>query len=101
MPMPWRVDLTNHAIQQCAILPGSPAMVAAWTRRNRIHYFELESGASCGDAALPDAPAAKHSSESWQLYLASLTAPEGRTILPLVRTPDTAIYATEDGKLRL
>jgi hypothetical protein len=99
--MPWRVHLTNHAIQQCAILPGSPVMVAAWTRRNRIHYFELESGASCGDAALPDAPAAKHSSEIWQLYLASLTAPDGRTILPLVRTPDTAIYATDDGKMRL
>lgn len=99
--MSWRVHLTNRAIQQCAILPGSPALLAVWTRRNRIHYFELDTGASCGEAALPDATTTKRSSEAWQLYLASLTAPDGRTPLPLVRTPDVAVYSTDDGKLRL
>lgn len=99
--MAWRVHLTNRAIQQCAILPANPPLLAAWTRRNRVAYFDLLTGAACGEAILPDAPETGHSSEAWQLYAARLTTPDGAAFLPLVRTRHTEIYTTDDGKLRL
>lgn len=95
--MAWRVHLTNQAIQRLDILPGKPALLAAWTQRDRATYFDLETGVEMGEH---QHKAVSRQSDKWPEFAASLVAPSGAH-LPIVRTAQATIYTTEDGRMRL
>lgn len=99
--MTWRIHLTNQAIRDLHILPGHPPILAVWTQRRRVHYYDLVGGTPLEDRWLPNAPSTSHQSDSWQTYIASLRGPGGNQYLPYVRTPEANIFTTDDGKLRL
>jgi hypothetical protein len=98
--MAWRVHLTNRAIRSLDILPGKPSLLAAWMQRERVAFFDLESGAPVEEQVLKPARAGERPGERWQEFVASLVAPNA-VYLPAVRTPQASIYATNDGQMRL
>ncbi len=95
--MPWRVHLTNQAIQSLHILPGKQTLLAAWTQRDRATYFDLETGIELGEH---QHKAVSRQSDKWAEFIASLVAPNG-AYLPFVRTAQAILFTTNDGKLRL
>ena len=99
--MAWRVHLTNQAIQQLHILPGKSPILAAWTRLNRVHYYEFLTGTSLGEKQIPNAPDQPHRSHAWQEFAGSLTGPDTNMYLPMVRTNQGDIYLTDDGQMRI
>jgi hypothetical protein len=98
--MTWRVHLTNQAIRDLDILAGRPPLLAAWPQRDRVTYFELESGAPMDERLLRSTRAGELHSEKWREFVATLIAPNG-LYLPTVHTPEATIYATDDGQMRL
>jgi len=98
--MTWRLHLSNQAIHHINILPGKPALLAAWTHRTRVFYYDLESGAQMGERALKDGKFENRQDEKWREFIASLTAPN-KAFLPIVRTPQAEIFTSEDGRTRL
>ena len=50
--MAWRLHLTNQAIQRLDILDGDPPLLAVWTRRDRVAYYHLETGAQYSEQRL-------------------------------------------------
>ncbi len=95
--MPWRVHLTNQAIQSLHILPGKQTLLAAWTQRDRATYFDLETGIELGEH---QHKAVSRQSDKWLEFIATLVAPNG-AYLPFVRTAQATLFTTNDGKLRL
>ncbi len=95
--MPWRVHLTNQAIQSLNILPGKQTLLAAWTQRDRATYFDLETGIELGEH---QHKAVSRQSDKWAEFIGSLVAPNG-AYLPFVRTAQATLFTTSDGKLRL
>jgi WD40 repeat protein len=98
--MSWRLHLTNRAVQQLDILYGSPALLAAWWRRNRVTYYDLESGALLEEAAIEVPEVEDRNSLAWQAFIRSLKAPNGAT-LPLVYTPHEVVHLAQHEDLRL
>lgn len=98
--MSWRLHLTNQAIQSIDILEGSPVLLAAWSRRDRVAYYDLESGTASGEKSLPVIAITDRQSPQWQSYLAELTAPNG-AFFPVVRTARMTIYQTDDGRMHV
>src|SRR5690554_2959319 len=99
--MAWRIYLTNQAIKHLQIIPGKRAIVAAWTRSDRVHFYDLDSGVHLEDREIPEPPNALRSSLEWQTFVGDLTGPDENTYLPYVRAGLTEIYVTEDGLMRL
>lgn len=99
--MAWRVHLTNQAIQQLHILPSRSPILAAWTRPERVHYYEMLTGTPLGEQRLPLPPDRERNRPAWQQYVMSLTGPDANMFLPLVRAGETDVYLTDDGKMRL
>ncbi|MEZ4669102.1 MAG: hypothetical protein R3E39_14440 [Anaerolineae bacterium] len=95
--MSWRIHLTNQAIQTLHILPGKPPLLMAWTQRDRATYFDLESGVEVGEH---QHTAVSRQSDKWAAFIASLVAPNS-AFLPYVRTAQSTMFTTNDGKLRL
>jgi hypothetical protein len=95
--MPWRIHLTNQAIQNLHILPGKQTLLAAWTQRDRATYFDLETGIELGEH---QHKAVSRQSDKWAEFIATLVAPIG-AYLPFVRTAQATLFTTSDGKLRL
>lgn len=98
--MTWRLHLSNQAIQTINILPGKPSLIAAWTQRTRVFYFDLDSGAPMGERVFKDGKFENRQDEKWRELITSLNAPN-KAFLPLVRTPQAEIYTNEDGRTRL
>jgi len=100
--MNWRIHLTNQAIRELHILSGKPRMLAVWTQRNRVEFYDLETGALYGDRHIDPVPDENdYLSEAWQTYLADLKDVKARSYLPVVTTEQATVYTTEDGKLHL
>lgn len=99
--MAWRIHLTNQAIRDLNILPSKPPTLAVWTHWQQVHYYDLNNGTFLEDRRFPSPPAQPHHSDAWQAYLATLKGPKDAQYLPLIRTPQTEIHTTDDGKLRL
>jgi hypothetical protein len=98
--MSWRLHLTNQAVHHLDILDGEPKLLAAWSRLDRVVYYELETGALYGEQKF-DMPVVENRSEDgWQDFIAALVAPNAAH-LPYVRTPTADMYATDDGRMRL
>lgn len=99
--MAWRVHLTNQAIQNLHVLPGKPPALVAWTRRNRVSFYHLETGVLLGERSIAAPPAQPRSSDTWQEFAATLTGPDPAFFLPVVQLAGLTVHASDDGKLRL
>jgi len=98
--MAWRVHLTNQAIQRLDILKGKPSLLAVWTRRDRVHCFNLNTGAEVGEQTINGGKSDERKSAAWQVFLKGLTAPNNAP-LPQVRVGGLTILTTDDGLMRL
>lgn len=98
--MAWRLHLTNQAIQRLDILSGRPPLLAAWTRRDKVVYYDLENGTLAGEQILPTANTDDRRGDGWIDFVTALIAPN-QVYLPVVRNGQTTIFSTEDGRMRL
>jgi hypothetical protein len=98
--MTWRLHLSNQAIRHIHILPGKPHLLAAWTQRTRVFFFDLESGTPMGERTFKDEKFENRHDEKWREFINSLNAPN-KAFLPLIRTPDAEIFTSEDGRTHL
>ncbi len=107
MSATWWLHHSSSMIQQLDILPGTPALLAVWSRPNRVDYYGLESGAPSlnGEAATyartVNVPLdVNRNARLWQAFLETLHAPNG-AVLPYLEAPQISIYTTRDRKTRL
>ena len=96
----WRLHLTNQTLQRVDILPGSPALLAVWSRADRVAYYDLESGNRVDGARLMFPKESDRTSLEWQNFVDSLHGPNG-TPLPYVRVGHVSIYSMLDRKTRV
>jgi len=100
--MSWRIHLTNQAIQYLHILPGKKPALVVWTRSDRAHFYDLNTGTLLDEYRLPDLPEnTNRRSEEWQAYVGNLYGPDMSVYLPHIQIGATDVYCTDDGKLRL
>lgn len=93
--MAWRLQLASRPVRRLDILPGKPALLAAWTGADQVHCFDLQHGTRFEPLTL-HAPAGDDlRAPEWDAFLGSLTAPNGAR-LPLVRAGSVAVYAGLD-----
>lgn len=98
--MAWRLHLTNQAIQRLDILTGPPTLLAAWTRRDRVAFYEIDTGTLIGECSLSFPQTRDRRSDEWQGFVAGLAAPN-RSYLPVIALPDITIHLSDDGRMRL
>jgi hypothetical protein len=98
--MAWRIHLSNQAIQSIHILAGKPPAIAAWTRRDKLQIYKLDSGTLLSELSV-NAPQSPRSSEAWQSYLGKLLGADKHFYLPYVRFSNQDMLSTDDGKLRI
>jgi hypothetical protein len=98
--MAWRLHLTNQAIRRLDIIEGEPDLLAAWSRRDRVLYYEVETGTPRGERLLEIPDTDERDSEAWRNFVAELKAPNSGH-LPLVQTPRLTVHTTDDGRMRL
>ncbi len=98
--MSWRLHLTNQGIQRLHILNDSPSLLAVWLQRDRVAFYDLETGTPYDEMQLsaPDDP--DRQSDVWQNYLAGLIAPN-KAYLPFVEFDQFSVHLTDDGRMRL
>lgn len=97
---PWRLHLSNRSISRIDILPGEPPLLGVWARADRVTCYDLSSGAQMSDQVVGVPPTYDRTLLEWQNYVESLRAPNSAP-LPVVRTPQVAIYTTHTGKRRV
>lgn len=98
--MNWRLHLTNQAIPYLDILEGQPVLLGAWSRHDRIAFYELKTGTSAGEMTLLVPTPQSREAPEWQSFLADLKAPNG-AFLSQFSTPQSDVYLTDDGRMRL
>lgn len=98
--MAWRLQLSSRPIRRLEILPGKPALLAAWTGAEVVHFFDLQHGTRFDSLTLHAPPGDDLSTPEWSRFLDSLSAPNGAR-LPLFRTPDVSVYAALEAHTRL
>jgi hypothetical protein len=96
--MSWRLHLTNRTISDVHILEGDPLLLAAWSRRDRVAYYELETGTPLEERVFRPPPDRRAS--DWQDFISELKAPNG-TVLPFFQGMMFDTYLTDDGRMRL
>ncbi|MBZ0296867.1 MAG: hypothetical protein K8L99_30175 [Anaerolineae bacterium] len=94
------MHLTNQAIHQLQILPGKTQLLAAWTLRNRVFYFDLESGVPMGERTIDEVSVPDRKDARWQEFINSLVAPN-KAVLPLVSTHFGNLHLSGDGRIRV
>ena len=99
--MAFRIHLSNQAIQQLHILPGSRPQLVVWTKRDKAQFYDLEDGTLLNELALPIAPDEARSSEAWLSFLARTKGIDSPYYLPVVRTQLVDIFSTDDGAQRV
>lgn len=98
--MAWRIHLTNQAIPALDILPGKSPLLAVWTQRDRVAYFDLETGASLGEQTHLLGSVDNRQHPRWGEFMTGLVAPN-QAVLPVVNTPLGMVYLTGDGRMRV
>ncbi|MBC7814890.1 MAG: hypothetical protein H7175_27280, partial [Burkholderiales bacterium] len=102
--MAWRLHLTNQGIGRLDLLRGVAAndqpLLAAWLRRDRVAFFDVETGTAAADYTLKMMDARNRRDERWPEFVSGLVAPN-KAFLPVVQAGTVTIYASLDGKLRL
>ena len=90
--MTWRIHLTAQAVNHLQILPGKNPVLAAWSRPDRVEYYDLDSGTKLGDDSIPPAPNGDRSSDDWLQFVSALKGPDDNTYLPVIQSESTTIY---------
>jgi hypothetical protein len=101
--MAWRLHLTNQSIQQLDILvgkAGKPALLAAWWRRDRVMFYELNRGLLIADETIEFPDVDDRNTLTWHNFIRSLCAPNGASI-PKVKTAFETIYRSQVGEANL
>ena len=98
--MAWRLHLTNQVIQRLDILDGDPPLLAVWTRRDRVAYYHLETGAHYSEQRLMIPDSDQRDTDAWRAFISNLKAPNGAQ-LPFVRAQKVNALFTNDGRMRL
>jgi WD40 repeat protein len=98
--MAWRLHLSNRTIQQLDLLPGKPSLLAAWSKRDRVTYYDLQTGALIDEVVIEPPEVDDRNSLTWQNFVRELKAPNG-AFLPQVSTDHEVIYLAENEHLRL
>ncbi|MBZ0303742.1 MAG: hypothetical protein K8J31_28640 [Anaerolineae bacterium] len=97
--MPWRMHLSNRALQRLDIVPGTDsAVLAAWTQPGRVSYLDLETGTLLGDRRFADL--ISRQPERWLLLQPDLVTPSGG-YLPLLSGSDVTVHVSQNAQLRL
>lgn len=97
--MPWRLHLTNRAIQRLDVLPAlQQSVLAVWTQPGRLAYFDWQTGAALGEKRWSET--GDGTQEHWDELLQELKAPNGR-YPPVVLSAGAAIYLNQAGQQRL
>jgi hypothetical protein len=100
VPMAWRLHLTNQSIQQLDILEGDtgkPALLAAWWRRDRVMFYDLNRGLVVGDEIIEFPDIEDRNTLAWQNFIRSLSAPNGAP-LPRINTAFETVYRAQTGE---
>lgn len=98
--MGWRLHLTNQAIQSLDILDGDISVLCAWSRRDRVSFYDLTTGAVLGEKTLTPPEVETRQDDAWQAFVGEFVAPND-AYFPLVRTEKVDIYTTDDGRMHL
>ena len=98
--MAWRLHLTNQAVQHLDIIGGRQPLLAAWSRRDRVAFYNLQNGAIVEERTLAVPPDGDRRSEAWQVFVDGLVSPYD-AYLPSVRLTNLTILITDDGRMRL
>lgn len=108
MTFKWWLHHSSSTIQHLDILPGDPALLAVWSRADRVDYYRLDTGVqdippqtdNKRPKSLEFPKTNDHAALEWQNFLQTLRAPNG-TALPMVETPDVMIYSVNGGGVRV
>ncbi len=98
--MAWRLHLTNQAVQHLDIIDGRQPLLAAWSRRDRVAFYNLANGTVVEERTLAPPPADDRRSESWQAFIGGLVTPYD-AYLPSIRLANLTVLLTDDGRMRL
>ncbi|HLA44022.1 MAG TPA: hypothetical protein VJZ27_11335, partial [Aggregatilineales bacterium] len=98
--MYWRLQLADYPIRRLHILPGTPGQLAASDSRQRVRFYQLDSGAYYNDLEIDLDLLDNDIPEERRQGLDSLKAPNG-AYLPFVEFNSSHLYISEDGGLRL
>ncbi|MFN8371888.1 MAG: hypothetical protein U0694_03285 [Anaerolineae bacterium] len=98
--MTWQMFFPNQTIRRLDILAGKPPLLAVWTRSDQVRYYDLRDGVAQGETRLMPPTTTDRESETWQAFVATLKSPNN-TALPIVRSGDTTLYSSTDGRMRL
>ena len=98
--MAWRLHLSDRTIKRLDILTGKPTVLVAWTQANRLTFLDLRNGSNKGDRTIEEVNIPDRHNPLWQEFVDRLTAPNG-VYLPMVRTRQSVIRTTANGKMRL
>jgi hypothetical protein len=98
--MTWQIRLPSGNIRRLDILPGKPALLAVWMRTDYVRYFDLRDGMAQGESTFSSPAHNKREDDTWQTFVHTLKAPNN-AVLPVVRSGETTIYSSADGRLRL
>lgn len=97
--MPWRLHLTNRALQRLDILSEKlPAVLAAWTQPGRVSYVDMASGTLLTEKRLTDL--GNRQPERWLLLQPELPAPNSQ-YPPVIPGPNLTIHLSQTGQQRL
>ena len=97
--MAWWLHLTNQVILHMDILDGETPILAVWTRRERVAFYDLATGTARSESSFDLSGQGDYTSDAWMTFLAEFKAPNG-AYLPLLRLSAFTLYLTEDGKMR-
>ena len=99
--MAFRIHLSNQAIQNLHILPGSNPQLVVWTRRDKAQVYALDDGILLNELSLGSAPDTERTSEAWLTFISQTKAPDSPYYLPYVQTSTSDIWSTDDGAMRV
>ncbi len=98
--MAWRLHLTNQSVQQLDILDGQAgkaSLLAAWWRRDRVTYYDLQRGTMIADEVIEFPEVDDRNTLAWHEFIQSLRAPNDAP-LPKIRTAFETIYRASSGE---
>jgi hypothetical protein len=73
--MAWRIQLSERPIRRLDMLPGKPALLAAWPSASQVHFFEIQHGTRIDHRDLVEPASSDTTSPEWEAYLKTLFSP--------------------------
>ncbi|MGJ3237086.1 MAG: hypothetical protein ACFE0Q_00115 [Anaerolineae bacterium] len=98
--MAFRIHVTNQAIRQLDILPGTPPQLVVWSRRDRAYLYDLDDGTFLDEMLLDMPTVIDRSSDVWGRFIAQTKSSKSPYYLPCIRVGALEMLTTDDGALR-